>query len=81
MSQHQNKPSEQIKNVAKSHPNGWVYQIEGQYAPSELVPSESIVGAWKVDANGNIVGDFIANPNYKPKEQKQKKENHKDSVD
>jgi hypothetical protein len=52
---------------AKKKPNGWVYQIEGPYGPDDAVPPEAICGAWKVDENGNIVGEFIPNPNYKPK--------------
>ena len=70
MNQKQSEPSEKVVQQAKLHPNGWVYQIEGQYAPNQSVSPEDIVGAWKVDANGNIVGDFISNPNYKPKDEK-----------
>ena len=51
---------------AKSRPNGWVYEIVGSYRPNDDVPPEAIRGAWKVDGNGNIVGDFIPSPNYKP---------------
>lgn len=51
---------------AKSIPNGWVYRIHGHFLAHEAVPPEAIAGAWKVDGNGNITGDFIPNPNYKP---------------
>jgi hypothetical protein len=51
---------------AKSYPNGRVYRIAGRFEESERVPPEAIVGAWKVDAQGNIIGDFIKNPNYDP---------------
>ena len=54
---------------AKRTPNGWVYRIEGRFAPDEAVPPEAIVGAWKVNENGEIVGDFIHNPNHKPRRQ------------
>jgi hypothetical protein len=30
-------------------------------------PPEAILGAWKVDAKGIIVGAFIPNPNYRQK--------------
>jgi len=52
---------------AKSSPNGWVYRIEGRFLPHEAVPPEAIVGAWKVDENGSISGDFVPNPKYKPR--------------
>lgn len=51
---------------ARNYPNGRVYRIAGDFGPSEGVPPQAIVGAWKVDANGCIVGDFIQNPNYDP---------------
>jgi hypothetical protein len=51
---------------AKRFPNGNVYRIAGVFGPSDEVPPDAIVGAWKVDAHGNIVGDFIRNRNYDP---------------
>jgi hypothetical protein len=62
-----NKPSEQAVAEASRHPDGWVYEIEGTRGPSEAVPPEAILGAWKVDPQGRIVGEFIPNPNYRPK--------------
>jgi len=49
---------------AKRHPNAWVYRIAGNFSPDERTPREAIVGAWKVDSHGNIIGDFIKNKNY-----------------
>lgn len=51
---------------AKRNPNGWVYALDGIADPNGVVPPERIRGAWKVNANGEIVGDFMPNPNYKP---------------
>jgi hypothetical protein len=52
---------------AKRHPNGWVYRIVNRFGPNDFVPPEAIVGAWKVDAKGEIVGGFIQNEKYDPK--------------
>lgn len=52
---------------AKHFPNAHVYRIAGRFKSSEKVPSDAIIGAWKVDADGKIVGKFIRNPNYDPK--------------
>ena len=49
---------------ARSNPGGWVYRIAGAFSPTEAIPPEAIVGAWKVDDEGSIVGDFIANGTY-----------------
>jgi hypothetical protein len=59
--------TEDVLQEAKKHPGGWVYKIEGQYASDVAVPPEAIVGAWEVDASGNLTGKFIDNPRFKPK--------------
>lgn len=51
---------------ARRTPNGWVYRIASGYAGQEGVPPHAIVGAWKVDPNGEIEGPFIPNPRYTP---------------
>ena len=58
------EPSEEARREALMHPNGWLYMIDGNYGPSEFVPPEAIVGAWKVNEKGLIVGDFMPNSNY-----------------
>jgi hypothetical protein len=52
---------------AKLHPNGWIYKFSKEYFLTDYVPPEDIMGAWKVDSNGNIIGDFIENPKSIPK--------------
>jgi hypothetical protein len=51
---------------AKRNPNGWVYAMDGIADPNGAVPPERIRGAWKVNANGEIEGEFMPNPNYRP---------------
>ena len=60
------KPTQAAIEEAKRTPNAWVYAIEGDFG-DDAVPPEAIVGAWKTDARGEIVGEFIPNPNHKPK--------------
>jgi hypothetical protein len=49
---------------ARKNPGGWIYRIAGRFRPDEAVPGAAIVGAWKVDDSGNIVGGFVLNPHY-----------------
>ena len=49
---------------AKRQPNGWVYRIKGTFGSNDAVPPEAIFGAWKVDAEGKIVGDFVPNAKF-----------------
>lgn len=58
-------PHTEEKAIAKENPNGWVYRISGEYEQDERIPPEAIVGAWKVDCDGCIEGEFIPNPNFK----------------
>lgn len=60
------KITDEVIKAARENANGWVYKIEGTYGPTEHVPPEAIVGAWKVDANGNLTGGFLPNPKYRP---------------
>jgi hypothetical protein len=48
---------------------GWVYEIDGAQVddPMGAVPPSAIIGAWQVAADGEIVGKFRPNPNYRAK--------------
>lgn len=61
-------PPEEIIRQARLQPNSWVYQIDGNYGASDDVPPEAVMGAWQVDGDGNIVGEFLPNPNYGEKQ-------------
>ena len=50
---------------AKENPGGWVYEIRADFDPNGAIPPYAVVGAWKVDDDGKIVGDFIPNPNFR----------------
>jgi hypothetical protein len=65
-------PSEKAHEEARKNPGGWVYEIRGNYTPQDYVPPQAIVGAWKVNDQGEIVGDFIPNPNFREKAQEVK---------
>ena len=58
------KPAKEVIAEALKYPNGWVYEIDEAFKGKEEVPPHAIKGAWKVDQNGIITGDFIPNPNY-----------------
>lgn len=60
----ENEITEEVVKAAKGNPDGWVYKIEGAFGPDEHVPPEAIVGAWKVDGDGNLTGEFRKNPRY-----------------
>lgn len=49
---------------ARTKPGGWVYEIVGDYGPQDAVPPSAVRGAWRVNDNGEVVGDFVPNPNF-----------------
>jgi hypothetical protein len=50
---------------AARHPGGYIYRIAASVGdPNGRVPPEAILGAWKVDAAGKIIGGFVPNPKY-----------------
>ncbi|MFH5806675.1 hypothetical protein [Alienimonas sp. DA493] len=59
-------PDEAAKAEAKQNPNGYVYAMDGIDNPNDAVPPDRIRGCWKVDAHGELTGEFIPNPNYVP---------------
>jgi hypothetical protein len=59
------RPSAWLVDEAKKFPNGWVYEIDGEFGVTETVPREAIKGAWPVGPDGVITGDFVPNPNYR----------------
>lgn len=46
-----------------------MYEIVGDYGPEDAVPPTAIKGAWRVDDNGEIVGEFLPNPVFEGHEQ------------
>jgi hypothetical protein len=60
-------PPREVIEAARHNPGGWVYQVDAKYSTEKNVPPEAIVGAWEVDLSGNVVGQFLPNPNYRPK--------------
>jgi len=59
------KPTEKAIAEALKNPNGWVYVLDEAFEAVTDVPPEAIKGAWKVDGNGCIIGNFMPNPKYK----------------
>jgi len=57
-------PPEDAVKEALNHPNGWVYEIHASFKKDGQVPPQAIKGAWKVNENGIIIGDYLTNPNY-----------------
>jgi hypothetical protein len=62
--------SAELRAEARAHAGGYVYVIDnasgGYGAPDCAVPPQRIAGCWAVNQGGEIVGEFIPNPNFVP---------------
>ena len=50
---------------ARSHPGGWVYEIDWPYRDDQSIPPEAIKGAWKVNDSGILTREFEVNNMYR----------------
>ncbi|SDC89071.1 type VII secretion system-associated protein [Actinokineospora iranica] len=55
-----------MRASALSNPNSWLYVIDPAFAPDEDVPPWGLVGAYPVDARGQIGDRFRPNLDYRP---------------
>lgn len=51
---------------AQQQPGGYVYVVDPAYGPEDAVPGHAVLGAYAVDAAGQIIPAFMHNPRYKP---------------
>ncbi|MFF5358304.1 type VII secretion system-associated protein [Streptomyces scabiei] len=58
--------TDEIRAQAAAQPDGWVYAIDAYFDPNGEVPPYGVVGAWKVDSQGQLTGEFTKNPDYRP---------------
>ena len=60
--------TEAMRVHARSQPNTWLYVVDPSVDPAGEVPRDKLVGAYPVDADGELEPDFQANPDYVPSE-------------
>ncbi|WP_019818902.1 type VII secretion system-associated protein [Saccharomonospora saliphila] len=56
----------EMRANARANPNSWLYVIDEAFDPDGRVPSWAVVGAYPVNANGEIIDDFHPNERYRP---------------
>jgi hypothetical protein len=54
--------SAEIREAARAAGGGWLDEVVGVHEPP--VPQHFIRGAWRLDANGDPTGEYVANPDY-----------------
>jgi hypothetical protein len=54
--------SPEIREAARAAGGGWLDEVVGTHKPP--VPERFIKGAWRLDANGELTGEYVPNPDY-----------------
>lgn len=61
--------SDQMREQAKQTPNSWLYIVDPGYeTDGDDIPPEGVVGAYRIDDQGEIDEDFHHNDEYVPSE-------------
>lgn len=71
MSQPEQRPSppvtDDMREQARQTPNSWLYIVDPGYQESgDDVPPEGVIGAYRIDENGEIDEEFQHNEEYDP---------------
>ncbi|TLW93203.1 type VII secretion system-associated protein [Saccharomonospora piscinae] len=59
----------EMRANARANPNSWLYVIDEAFDPHGNVPSWAVIGAYPVNAGGEIIDDFHFNDRYLPSPQ------------
>jgi hypothetical protein len=54
--------SAEIREAARAAGGGWLDEVVGDHQPP--VPPRFIKGAWRLDASGELTGEYVPNPEY-----------------
>jgi hypothetical protein len=52
----------QVREAARQAGGGWLDEVVGSHAPP--VPLRYIKGSWRLDENGELTGEYVANEDY-----------------
>lgn len=58
--------TEELRAQARRQPGGWVYALDPAVDPNGEVPGWAVRGGFRVGPDGELTGDWTANPKYRP---------------
>ncbi|MBM0277242.1 type VII secretion system-associated protein [Micromonospora tarensis] len=58
--------TDEMRRQAKRAPDSWIYAVDPAFEGAGDVPGWAVVGAFRVDEQGEISDEFQRNPNYQP---------------
>jgi hypothetical protein len=61
--------TQEMRANARANPNSWLYVVDEAFDPNGNVPPWAVIGAYPVNADGEIIDDFHFNDQYRPSPQ------------
>ena len=52
----------EVREAARQAGGGWLDEVVGNHQPP--APLSAVRGSWRLDANGDPTGDYMANPQF-----------------
>ena len=60
-------PTEEELELAARHPNAFIYRLSSRVKDARgVMPDDAVIGRWRVNRSGRIIGNFMSNPKYDP---------------
>jgi hypothetical protein len=53
-----------LRDEARRAGGGWLDEVVGDHSAAGPIPPAAIKGSWRLDANGDLTGEFVPNPAY-----------------
>jgi hypothetical protein len=55
--------SAEIREAARQMGGGWLDEVVGDHTPP--VPLSAVKGAWRLGPDGELTGEYVANPDFR----------------
>ena len=54
----------QLRELARRAGGGWLDEVVGHHPSGLPAPPTAVRGSWRLDANGDLTGEFVPNPHF-----------------
>lgn len=58
-------PPPDVLARARQNPGARIYKLKDRYGTLADAPIHAVLGWWDVDGKGEVLGEFVVNPDYR----------------
>lgn len=55
---------QEVRELARQAGGGWLDEVVGEHDLAQGFPATAVKGSWRLDANGDLTGEYVSNPAY-----------------